>query len=475
MATAAALFKLKPDETRKVILRIPLRKIENTGPISLPDAPAEWKENLEHHCRLQIPDKHFQFLYDAALRTMILHSSKEVYPGPYTYRRFWFRDAAFILYALLCAGLTQRVKKALNSFPAKQLPSGYFLSQEGEWDSNGEALWIIRKFCEMTRTPPSPQCLRTIDKGGLWISRKRLPQEPFSPHAGLLPAGFSAEHLGPNDYYYWDNFWGVAGLEAAGYLENLYGNKNRAEYFHTQAREFSESIQESLLQAARRLETKAMPAAPYRRLDSGAIGSLAAGYPLQLFPPHDPRLLMTAEYLLKNCFIDGGFFHDMTHSGINPYLTLHVAQILSRAGDRRYFDLMKTIAHLSSPTGQWPEAIHPRTKGGCMGDGQHVWASAEWFLMIRNCFVREERQESKIILCSGVPPEWLTEETTLSFGPAPTIFGTVSIQIKPAKGKIAVAWKSEWADAAPVIEISFPGLPKVIAGDGQSSVILPNH
>ena len=36
--------------------------------------------------------------------------------------------------------------------------------------------------------------------------------------AGLLPAGFSAEHLGPNDYYYWDDFWGLAGLIAAARL-----------------------------------------------------------------------------------------------------------------------------------------------------------------------------------------------------------------------------------------------------------------
>ena len=38
--------------------------------------------------------------------------------------------------------------------------------------------------------------------------------------------------------------------------------------------------------------------------------------------------------------------------------------------DPRYLELMDTVASLASPTGQWPEAIHPRTLGGCMGDGQ---------------------------------------------------------------------------------------------------------
>ncbi len=125
-------------------------------------------------------------------------------------------------------------------------------------------------------------------------------------------------------------------------------------------------------------------------MDPGAIGSLVAGYPLQLFAADDQRLLSTVDFLMEKCTFRGGFFQDVIHSGINAYLTLHMAQILLRAGDIRGLTLFRTVAELASPTGQWPEAIHPRTLGGCMGDGHHVWASAEWVVMQRNCFVREE-------------------------------------------------------------------------------------
>ncbi|MBI5149312.1 MAG: hypothetical protein HZA28_00875 [Candidatus Omnitrophica bacterium] len=470
MATAAALFKLPPDNPLQVTLQVPLDgKKEQGKPSSFVALPAaRWDAILEDRCRLQIPDEHFQFLYDAALRTLVLHSPKDVYPGPYTYRRFWFRDAAFILHAMLCAGFTQRVERAIDCFPARQQPSGYFLSQDGEWDSNGEALWIMRRFCEMTGIPPRPAWLKTIAKAGTWISRKRLPGQPSSARAGLLPAGFSAEHLGPNDYYYWDNFWGIAGLRAAAYLEKIYGDKDRGEQFARQAREYLERVDDSLSQARQRLGTKAMPAAPYRRMDSGAIGSLAAGYPLRIFSADDERLTETVRYFFENCFFENGFFHDMTHSGVNPYLTLHIAQVLLRAGDKRYFDLMSAIAALASPTGQWPEAIHPRTKGGCMGDGQHVWAAAEWVLMVRNCFLREE--DDRLILCSGVPPQWLDKKTELSFGPAPTSFGTVNISIKPDRGNVVVGWTGKWFDQEPEIEVCLPGLPKVKARPGAGSV-----
>ncbi len=160
----------------------------------------------------------------------------------------------------------------------------------------------------------------------------------------------------------------------------------------------------------------------------------------------------------------------MIHSGINAYLTLHVAQILLRAGNPRYFDLMTSVAELASPTGQWPEAIHPHTRGGCMGDGQHVWAAAEWVLMIRNCFVREEG--NSLILASGIPQRWLGGKSTLSIGPAPTSFGTLRLSIKPERDKIAVSWQGTWHAEPPVIKVHIPGFASLIAGPDQNYIEL---
>ncbi|MCX5681393.1 MAG: hypothetical protein NT079_03830 [Candidatus Omnitrophica bacterium] len=208
-------------------------------------------------------------------------------------------------------------------------------------------------------------------------------------------------------------------------------------------------------------------------MNSGAIGSLAAGYPLRVLGPNDPRILDTADFLMKNCFVHGGFFHDMTHSGINPYLTLHLAQVLLRAGDPRYFGLMQAVAKLASPTGQWPESVHPRTGGGCMGDGQHVWAAAEWVLMIRNCFVREE--DNRLILCSGIPRSWLEKKQTISFGPAPTSFGDIQISIKPKGQNILVEWRGQWFTQEPPIDIQLPGFMKAKVSPGTNSFELKDE
>src|SRR5206468_11068170 len=124
----------------------------------------------------------------------------------------------------------------------------------------------------------------------------------------------------------------------------------------------------------------------------------------------------------------GGFFQNMIHSGINAYLTLHLAQVRLRAGDAvGAWALMDAVVALASPTGQWPEAIHPLTTGGCMGDGQHIWAAAEWVMMIRNMFVREEAD--RLVIGSGLLPQWLEVGSALSFGPTLTPWGTVSVHV----------------------------------------------
>ncbi|MGZ9127491.1 MAG: hypothetical protein ACXW4Z_06925 [Candidatus Binatia bacterium] len=469
MATAAALFKLESGQSRTITVHVPLEctnKIEASAPT--------WASSLQGACALRIPDKRFQFLYDAGLYTLVLHSADDIYPGPYTYKRFWFRDAAFILHALLCAGFSERVERALDRFPARQTASGYFRSQDGEWDSNGEALWIMHRFCAVANRPPKTEWWLAAWRGAGWIMRKRLKGGGQALHAGLLPAGFSAEHLGPNDYYYWDDFWGIAGLHSAAALAVRIGDKNLSQTFELEAQNFQQALERSLDRVAERIGNPAMPASPYRRLDAGAIGSLAGGYPLQLQPPDDLRLPATVEFLLKNCFFGGGFFQDMIHSGINAYLTLHVAQVLLRAGDPRYRELMEAVAGMASPTGQWPEAIHPRTRGGCMGDGQHVWAAAEWILMIRNCFLREEGDT--LIMGEGIFPTWLSAKETLSFGPAPTAFGIVSMTVEPEQAAyseaVKVSWQVVWHRQPSRIEVRLPGFVPTPVLPGETSACL---
>jgi hypothetical protein len=292
--------------------------------------------------------------------------------------------------------------------------------------------------------------------------RKRLPRGTGKPEAGLLPAGFSAEHLGPNDFYYWDDFWGVAGLHCAADLLREHNPKLARECDEVGV-EFLQTIERSFPRGPHRRFPGAIPASPKRRMDSGAVGNLVADYPLQIFPPGDERMMRTANYLRDYSSHGGGFFQNMIHSGINAYLTLHLAQVRLRAGEAAAaWKLIDTVVALASPTGQWPEAIHPKTLGGCMGDGQHMWAACELAMMLRNCFVREEvsrpgaADPGRLVIASGARPEWWRENGA-SFGPSLTPFGAVTVRVLPTEEGATVRIEGQWRGTLPQLEVRLPG------------------
>jgi hypothetical protein len=470
MATAAALYELTPGESRSVEVAVALRR-ERHRERGTQRSPAEaWRHSLEGSCRADIPDAREAFLFHNALRTMIMHTAGEAYAGPYTYRRFWFRDAVLIAHALACAGLVERARYVVESFFGRQEPNGYFLSQEGEWDSNGQVLWLLQRMVELTGEPPPRHWAKAIRQAGRWIVHKRGSERHGEAYAGLMPAGFSAEHLGPNDSYYWDSFWSVGGLRAAATLMKALGDEEHARIFEREGEELWKAIGRSLALVEDRLGSPVMPASPSRRVDSAAAGSLATAYPLQLSAPDDEYVQGTAYWLCDNALVEGALFHDISHSGINPYLTLHVAQALLRRGDPRSVALLRSVGALASPTGQWPEAIHPRLHTGCMGDGQHVWAAAEWVMMVRNCLVREELDRNQLVLCSGLAPEWLAHGKEFTFGPTPTAYGRVTVRGRCEKARMSVSWDRDEARGEPEVVVHFPDGKTVTAERGQSSV-----
>jgi hypothetical protein len=475
LATAAAVFDIGPGQENNLKINIPLdtRKSDIKLPYPVKTQQA-WQENLNDYCKVNLPDKHKQFLYDTAVRSVMLCSNqKEVYPGPFTYKKFWFRDATFILYSMLCANIIPKVRTILETYPTKQKLNGYFQSQYGEWDSNGQALWIIDQYRKFTGRDKSPRkILNTVRKGADWIIKKCTDPHHDSPHSGLLPAGFSAEHFGPNDYYYWDDFWAVAGLQSAAGILSDNGCGEDAQQYQKAAKQLLNAIEASIHKVQTKFNIKSIPVSCNRRMDSAAIGSLACRYPAQIYSADDPRLLATADYIFKNHCFNNGFLLGVSHSGINAYLSLHLAQIFMQAGDDRFMPLSDEITALASPTGQWPEAIHPQTRGGCMGDGQHMWASAEWINFIRNSLLYEERKSNTLVIGAGIHKDWSKPGQTVEIGPAPTIFGTVNIKFDFTNNQANIEINPDWHSQQPNIKIRIPGFQRVSPTQELDNIIV---
>ena len=108
-----------------------------------------------------------------------------------------------------------------------------------------------------------------------------------------------------------------------------------------------------------------------------------------------------------------------------------------------------------------------------MGDGQHGWAAAEWVMIMRNLFVREEAD--RLILGSGVFPQWLESGEQLRFGPTLTPFGRVSVTLRQDGARPALQVDASWFDKPPEVEIKVPGYQRqTITGVSGSYPLQPS-
>jgi hypothetical protein len=431
------------------------------GSPALPDAGEAqryWSGLLARGAHLTTPEPQIDSLYRASLCSLLMFTDgPSITPGPYTYHQFWFRDAAYMLWALDRLGFSSFVQPVIASFPARQESSGYFRSQLGEWDSNGQALWTVWQHTLLSRDSDlAASMFDSLWLGVRWIDRKRLlgAKHMNKPYFGLLPMGLSAEHLGLSDYYFWDDFWSIAGIRAFIRLCVMLGRTKERQF----AESFLSTYKGHLEMAIKRVQDKykipEIPAGPIRSIDCGMIGSCSAWYPLQLYSPDDPRMKATLRSLNQRYVRNGMFFQQFIHSGMNPYLTLHLAQASLYGGDRKgFWDGLSTVAAVASTTLNFPEAIHPVTGGGSMGDGHHGWAAAEVVLAIRNAFVYELWQETDIphdlVFLAGIPKEWCEEETHFSLRDIPVPEGQISIEVRCLGQSMDIAIEFQRQGGAP--------------------------
>lgn len=473
LAQAAFLFPLAHTAVLRVAVPlVPKRRTRRQGltrrrvarlpelPATLPSSDAVargWEAQTARGMRLELPPGRLADAVEANRRYLLLfHDGEEITPGPYTYHRFWFRDAAYMLAALDRYGFHAEAAEVIGHYPSRQRSDGFFFSQRQEWDANGAALFAMAEHWRLTR---DLSCIDgvTVAAGVQWIERKRQskPRRDDPALRGLMPASISAEHLGPFDYYYWDSFWSLRGLLDGALLLRAVGMDEAAAQADEWAASLRAAVDASLSSVAARLGTVAMPAGPRRRIDPGIIGSLAACQPLRLRPADDPAVVATADVVRDRFSLGPAFFQGISHTGLGTYLTLQLAFVELEQGDRRALERLAWMLEAATPTYTWPEAIHPQLGSGCMGDGHHGWAAADFLSLVRNLLVRET--DGGLALCSMLPEPWAGQG--IEVHDAPTHFGKLSFAVRWHGERPALLWDLEpHGDIREPVTLTAPGL-----------------
>lgn len=408
---------------------------------------------------------------------LILADEGAIHPGPTIYDSFWIRDSSIEAIACAIAGdagladtqLGQHHLGAFNTGFERIGPvsaHGFFGGEhernDHEWDSNGEALWALGRF-DRIQGPAAAFGARVyfpyVLDGARWIRDNRTA-------FGLLPSGWSAEHIGDKSQpHYWDDLWGLGGLYEAARLAERINAAERAELwaaFDDLKAATSASIRWVLGEQQRRgVWETFVPTGPgdVGRLDSTLVGALCYFHPTRLYygaklgADIDEAFRLTLETIWSH-FVRGGFRHDSAWHAYGPYLTLQLAHTFLLLGDQDRMDACldwsvgnAAFARVSRQDGSnqdwqvtsgawneqhaYPIASRLAEIPGSwwyMGDIPHGWAAAEFTLLLRDMLFFEagEDDDPHVYLAPGILPRWLRGDggQQVSVRDAPTIFGT---------------------------------------------------
>ena len=422
------------------------------------------KKERENELIIDVPDDNINRIFNSNkiyLKSLI--NSEYITPGPLTYKKFWFRDSAYMIPALMKIGDLKRAEKIIEYFKKKIKKDGYFQSQVGEWDSNGQALFTIAEYYRYTKNKEFlNEFYPYIKKGAEWIERKR---KKYVDSYGLLPSSFSAEHFGPNDLYYYDDYFGLKGLLDASSLANEIGNKSDSENFLKYYLEFKNDVRKAIDKDQKRLDKKICVGAFGRNIDASIIATFTSIFPLNLDLLSKDEIMNSYEELRKRFFVNNCFYQNITHSGINLYLTLEIAEALLYLNkEKEATNLFDSVISLLTKTYTGPEAINPKSLGGCEGDGHHGWLVAELIHFIRNSLLFEK--ENGIVILSGSRKEWFKDGDKILFNNGVTYFGNISFEVNIKENIIDVEFLNEINENIKDIYIYLPfEIEEILSGN----------
>ncbi|RKT44742.1 discoidin domain-containing protein [Thiocapsa rosea] len=473
---------LPPGEVEEVVIAIPFAR-DRAGPVvdalrlghgldanaGFDEAMHDWSQRLGAVTFALPPSAR---ILAATAKTALAHilinrDGPAFQPGPRRYTRSWIRDGAVMSAALLRMGCRSESADFVRWYAGFQTEAGEVpccVDHKGpdwlpEHDSLGEFIFAVAEPVRFTGDrqlaadlwPAVRRAVAYLEQ----LRARRLTDAERTPERracfGLLPESVSHEgYLAQPVHAYWDDLWAVRGLKDAAWLAEILGEDAEHARLTALCEDFRRTLYASIALTMSERGIDFIPgsvewADPDPTAIAVALTLIDEGHRLP-----EAALQRTFEELLKRFRA----MHDRSVDWTNysPY-EVRVVGALIRLGRRRdaHEVLRVLLADLRPPAWhQWPEIIwHDPRAPGHQGDLPHAWISAEYVLVFRDLFVYEREVDGSLVVCAGIPLDWLDEGPVSVIG-LPTWYGLLDLHLGRGAG-----------DA---IELSLAGLDRIPPG-----------
>lgn len=428
-----------------------------------------WRATRAAGADVQLPEAAVQRAFDASIVNVLL-PRYQLPDGQWVqavnklqYHAYWLRDAATMSNALDLVGLHVPAAEDLGFISTWQTPDGEFSSRPGQKDGFGQALWALGQHVRLTGDRAfATAWVPAVSRAVAW-SANAIATNPL----GLLPPSDPRDNELIAGQLTGDQFWGVAGLDAAAALATVAGDRQLA----TRARATRDRLKNRVVQLA--TET-AMAGRIRPALDQPggySWGELWAAWPYPTFRPTDPLVTSTMAASIAEqkegvaTYAGGQFLH--------LYTGFRVWQTALRAGDqiRPLQGLYSSLAHLTPTGGAFETNIRPYWKRDARSNlAPHGAFAGELVTLVHDLLARDE--DGTLVLLGAMPSAWLNAEQITRAARLPTPYGTVALDFHATATGGILTWSLQPRGAGTALptKVRFPLPPSVatasVSGDG---------
>jgi hypothetical protein len=429
-----------------------------------------WAAQEAGMMEISVPEAKVDATYRAAIEE-ILESRYQTpagwvqSPNRLQYQAFWIRDAAIETEALDLAGLHAAAAQNLSFIDAFQQPDGLFISQAGQYDEWGQALWALAQHAELSQNPAYAAAqLGRIGAAIGWLSAASA-ADPL----GLLPASNPDDNELAYGHITGDEVWAAAGLRsaiAAAELAQRAGNATATPA--GQSADAAATPAEANADAAawravdRRFEAaldRALAAAVAREghippvLDAKGgqdWGNYSAAFPVQVLGAGSPAVRATVAWARAHMaeglptYLDGRELHD--------YLGFRIFQTELAAGNAAgaIAGLYAELVHTTATDGGWETGIAPfGGRASATNLAPHGTFAAEYVALLRNMLVADS-PAGGVSLLAGASPAWLAPGQHIAVAAAPTDHGVISFTERSTGHGETLTWHSALTPGTPL-------------------------
>jgi hypothetical protein len=431
-------LKLVPGASRTLIFKMPLEPFDlaDTAKLNLlrsatfedafRQSVAWWERELGRGMQISLPEKKVtdtfraSLVYDMLARYRVGSDYVQTV-NKFQYNAFFLRDGAYMVHAYDVAGFHDLATQCLDYFFRFQRPDGNFVSQEGQLDGWGQALWAFGQHYRLTRDRQfAERALPAVKKAVAWLREARH-GDPLH----LIPASNpgDAEFTTLSAHITGYNLWALAGLRNAIVLANAVGTEQDVREFQAEYDDFSRTFFRKLEEITAKTNGYMPPGIDVA--GGQDWGNLLAVYPEQILSPHDSKVTGTLR-ATRAKYAEGL----MTYAGLlHHYLTMKNTESWIARGDQKEAleELYAILVHTSATNAGFEFFVRPWADRDI---GQnimpHGWFAAKYIGVVRNMLLREEANQ--LHLLSVLSPAWSEAGQTLEIENAPSYFGPISFK-----------------------------------------------